>query len=450
MRIYCLGICGTFMGGLARLARALGHEVAGADAGVYPPMSTQLAEAGIRIDEGYDPAHLPTNVDRVVIGNALSRGNPMVEAVLDRGLPYVSGPGFLAETVLADRFVVAVAGTHGKTTTASMVAWILEAAGVAPGFLIGGVPGNFGTSARLTDSPVFVVEADEYDTAFFDKRAKFVHYKPRTLILNNLEFDHADIYPDLAAIQRQFHHLVRTVPGNGRLIVNDDEPALRAVLAEGCWTPVETLGAEGHWRATEPNADGTVEVIFEDRVIAAARWPFAGAYNRANALAAIAAARHAGVPPNVGVAALADFAGVRRRQEVLYDDGRIRVMDDFAHHPTAIAATLAGIRGESSGRRIVCVLEPASNTMRRGVHQGRLGLALAAADVRFALRPPDLAWDLAAEIGPDATVLDDPDVLAARLVETCRAGDVVVLMSNGSFRGLRERLPAMLAARSEA
>lgn len=438
------------MGGLARLAKALGHDVAGADAGAYAPMSTQLAEAGIRVDEGYDPKYLPSGVDRVVIGNALSRGNPMVEAVLDRGLNYVSGPALLAETVLADRFVIAVAGTHGKTTTASMIAWILEAAGVQPGYLIGGVPANFGASARLTDSGVFVIEADEYDAAFFDKRAKFVHYRPRTVVLNNLEYDHADIYPDLASIQRQFHHLVRTVPASGRLIVNQEEPALDEVLEQGCWTPRETFGGGGDWQIAEVEPDGAVTVAYQGETVASARWPFVGAHNRANALAAVAACRHAGITPDVAVHALSDFAGVQRRQETLYEGGGIRVLDDFAHHPTAIAATLDGVRQAGDGRRIVAVLEPASNSMRQGIHQGRLGPAMQAADLRLALHPPDLSWDLQTELGPGAEVLDDAEMLAARLAAICQSGDIIVLMSNGSFRGLRERLPEVLAGQGAA
>lgn len=450
MHVHILGICGTFMGGLARLARELGHTVTGSDAGVYPPMSTQLREAGIAIREGYAAANLDPAPDCVVVGNALSRGNPEVEAVLDRGLPYTSGPQWLAEQVLAGRWVLAVAGTHGKTTTASMLAWILEYAGMAPGFLIGGVPANFGVTARLGETPFFVVEADEYDSAFFDKRSKFVHYRPRTAVLNNLEFDHADIFPDLAAIQRQFHHLVRTVPGSGLIIAPADEPALDEVLAQGCWTPVEFLGGpDAPWRAEGGAADGSAfDVVCGTERVGRVEWGMLGRHNVRNALAAIAAARHAGVPAHHAVAALGEFRGVARRMQVRGEAGGVTVYDDFAHHPTAIATTVEGLRRRVDGARILAVLEPRSNTMRMGVHRERLAPALAAADRVYLFQPPGLGWDIeavAGTLGGRAAVYADLQRLIDAVLAEARSGDHVLVMSNGAFGGIHERLLAALA-----
>lgn len=450
MHIHILGICGTFMGGLALLARAAGHHVTGGDANVYPPMSEQLREQGIGLSEGWDPAQLEPVPDMVVIGNALSRGNPCVEAVLERGLPYTSGPQWLAEQLLADRWVLAVAGTHGKTTTTAMLAWILEHAGLQPGFLIGGVATDFGVSARAGTAPFFVVEADEYDTAFFDKRAKFVHYRPRTLILNNLEYDHADIYPDLASIRRQFHHLVRTVPGNGRILVNARDPELAAVLEQGCWTPCERFAVDGggDWNARLLAADGSRAELSVDRVVVGElRWALRGRHNVENALAALAAARHAGVPPAEGLRALAVFRGVKRRMELRGERSGVRVYDDFAHHPTAIRLTLEAARRAAPRRRLVAVLEPRSNTMKLGVHRGALAAALAAADRVFLYQPPYVEWPLAEVAGAlpgRATVADSIEALIGELAGFLRSGDDVVIMSNGNFGGIHGRLLAAL------
>ncbi|MGM0412554.1 MAG: UDP-N-acetylmuramate:L-alanyl-gamma-D-glutamyl-meso-diaminopimelate ligase [Pseudomonadota bacterium] len=441
MHLHILGIAGTFMGGLAQLARAAGHEVTGADAAVYPPMSDQLTAAGIPLHEGWDPAQLEPAPDVVVIGNALSRGNPVVEAVLDRGIPYTSGPQWLAEQVLAGRHVIAVAGTHGKTTTASLVAALLEAAGEAPGFLIGGVPGDFGVSARLGEGRCFVVEADEYDTAFFDKRSKFLHYRPRTLVLNNLEFDHADIFADLADIQRQFHHLVRTVPGTGAILAPAADPAIDAVLEQGCWTPVTRAGPGGDWEA---GGHGThLTLARQGQTVVDTEWPLTGEHNRANAAMAVAAVAAAGVEPATAASALAGFAGVRRRQELRGEPRGIRLLDDFAHHPTAIRTTLAGLREERPEGRLWVVTEPRSATMRRGVHRDALAGALAAADGVFALRPEGLEWDLAealAPLGERARIADELEPLVAGVAAVATPGDTVVVMSNGGFGGIHERL----------
>jgi UDP-N-acetylmuramate: L-alanyl-gamma-D-glutamyl-meso-diaminopimelate ligase len=453
VHIHILGICGTFMGGIALLARARGHTVSGQDANVYPPMSTQLAEQGIELTEGFAPEGIPDAADAIVIGNALSRGNPAVEYVLDRGLPYTSGPQWLAENLLQGSWVLAVAGTHGKTTTASMLAWILEDAGLAPGFLIGGVPHNFGVSARAGETPFFVVEADEYDTAFFDKRSKFVHYRPRTAILNNLEYDHADIFPDLTAIQRQFHHLVRTVPGNGLLVVPQSDQALDEVLAMGCWTPVECFGmdAEGGWSARRVAPDGSrFDVYWGESCEGTVAWELLGDHNVANALAAVAAARHAGVPPARAVEALGRFRGIKRRLELRGEVEGVRVYDDFAHHPTAVATTLAGLRRWVGAARIIAVLEPRSNTMRLGVHRDALGPALAEADEVFFYGPPDLGWDLAAVaagMGPRARVCQDIESIVDEVAEMARPGDHVLIMSNGGFGGIHGRLLAALGGR---
>ncbi|MEJ2651992.1 MAG: UDP-N-acetylmuramate:L-alanyl-gamma-D-glutamyl-meso-diaminopimelate ligase [Gammaproteobacteria bacterium] len=446
MHIHILGICGTFMGGIAVLAREMGYTVSGSDANVYPPMSIQLERAGIRLGQGYEPAHLEPAPDLVVIGNALSRGNAAVEYVLDRGLLYTSGPGFLADHVLKDRWVLAVAGTHGKTTTSSMLAWILEFARLTPGFLIGGVPGNFDISARLGNAPFFVVEADEYDTAFFDKRSKFVHYRPRTLILNNLEFDHADIFPDLAAIQRQFHHLVRTVPGNGLIVTPRDDVAMNDVLAQGCWTPLERFALDGDadWTARDIAPDGgSFAVYWRDQLQGKLVWNQIGMHNVRNAIAAVAAARHAGVPAAHGIAALADFRGVKRRMEQRGVVNGITVYDDFAHHPTAIATTLAGLRHRVGKARIIALLEPRSNTMRMGVHREQLAPSLAEADAVFLYDPPDLDWDLvavASVLGAKARVAVTVEALVDAVTALARPGDHVLIMSNGAFGGVHEKL----------
>lgn len=453
MHLHILGICGTFMGGIALLARALGHRVTGSDANVYPPMSTQLEAAGIALLEGYAAEHLDPAPDVVVVGNAMRRGIPAVEALLDRGLPYVSGPQWLREHLLGDRWVLGVAGTHGKTTTASMLAWILAEAGLDPGFLIGGVPRDFGVSARLGASPFFVVEADEYDTAFFDKRSKFIHYGARTLILNNLEHDHADIFDDLAMIQRQFHHLVRTVPGTGLILHPKADPALDEVLAMGCWTPRETVGDGGDWTAELVRADGSeLRVAWRGEALGALRWGQSGRHNVNNALAALAAARHAGVPPAVGLDALARFSGVKRRMERRGEVAGVTLYDDFAHHPTAIAATLDGLRRRVGEQRILAVFEPRSNTMRLGVHNATLPKSLAAADRVYVYAVEGLGWDapaVFAELGERVVIADQVQDLIARIVAEVRAGDQILVMSNGGFEGLHGRLLEALAHRSD-
>ena len=449
-KIYILGICGTFMGGVALLARELGFAVAGCDANIYPPMSTQLVAAGIDLDEGFDPQRLPGDAD-IVVGNALSRGNPCVEAMLDRGLSFRSGPQWLAENLLRERWVLAASGTHGKTTVSSLMAWILEHAGLEPGFLIGGVPQNFGVSARAGGGRYFVVEADEYDSAFFDKRAKFVHYGPRTLVINNLEFDHADIYPDLAAIQRQFHHLVRCVPGSGLLLTPAGDAAVEEMLAMGCWTPRQTLAvaAAADWRAELAAPDGSRWVLCDpDGGRHEISWSQRGRHNVANALAAVAAARHAGVGVEQAAVALDNFRGVRRRLELRGAPRGVKVYDDFAHHPTAIRSTLAGLRaGTADGGRIVAVIEPRSNTMRMGQHRGELAAAVGDADRVYWYQPPGLDWSLDAVVAsgvPPASVHDDIDAIVAAVAAGARSGDSVVIMSNGSFGGIHERLLSAL------
>lgn len=443
MHIHILGICGTFMGGIAALAKALGHQVTGSDANVYPPMSTQLEALGIRLMEGYKAEHLDPAPDLVVVGNALGRGNPAVEYLLDRGLPYVSGPQWLGDHLLRERWVLAVAGTHGKTTTASMLAWVLEDCGLSPGFLIGGVPGNFGVSARLGDTPFFVVEADEYDSAFFDKRSKFVHYHPRTAILNNLEFDHADIFPDLAAIERQFHHLVRTIPGSGRILAPASDKALQRVLAMGCWTPVELAGRE--WTLAEVEGDGSAfTVCFEGVSQGRVNWSMLGLHNVSNALMTIAAARHVGIKPADAIAALNRFVPPKRRMELRGEVAGIRVYDDFAHHPTAITTTLGGLRANVGNSRIIAVLEPRSNTMKLGVHRHQLAESLTAADQVMLLQPPEIKWSLADTVaGPlagKAAVYEDVEALAAAVVAASQPGDSLLIMSNGSFGGLHDKV----------
>ncbi|TVQ85827.1 MAG: UDP-N-acetylmuramate:L-alanyl-gamma-D-glutamyl-meso-diaminopimelate ligase [Chromatiaceae bacterium] len=453
MHLHILGICGTFMGGVALLARALGHRVTGSDANVYPPMSTQLEAAGILLQEGYAADQLQPAPDVVVVGNAMKRGLPVVEYLLDAGLPYVSGPQWLAEHLLRGRHVLAVAGTHGKTTTASMLAWVLTEAGLDPGFLIGGVPQGFGQSARLGRGSCFVVEADEYDTAFFDKRSKFVHYQPRTLVLNNLEFDHADIFDDLAQIERQFHHLVRIVPGTGRILYPAADAALAAVLAMGCWTPTETLGlapddGATDWSARLLAADGSAAEIKRcGRSVGVLRWSQLGRHNVRNGLAAIAAAAQVGVDPVAAVAALSRFAGVRRRLEWRGEAGGVQVYDDFAHHPTAIATTLDGLRQRVGDARILAVLEPRSNTMRMGVHAAALAAALAPADQVWIYAPPDLGWDAAgalAALGARLQVQDQVVTLVTRIAAAAQPGDHVLVMSNGGFEGIHQRLLEVL------
>ncbi len=438
------------MAGVALLARSLGHEVAGSDVGVYPPMSTQLAEQGIAMHEGYDVAHLTPAPDAVIIGNVLSRGNALVEAVLDRDLPYISGAQWVAENVLRHRWVLAVAGTHGKTTTASMLAWILEYAGLKPGFLIGGVPANFGASARLTDSRFFVIEADEYDTAFFDKRSKFVHYRARTAVLNNLEYDHADIFPDLDAIKRQFHHFVRIVPPTGRLIVNAADANLSAVLAMGSWTPIEKFGANGEWTARPILVDAAqFRVQLRGKEMGEVRWGLYGSHNMDNALAAIAAAHHVGVPVDRALAALTAFQNTKRRLEICGQVGGVTVYDDFAHHPTAIEVTLAALRARVGRQRIVAVLELRSNTMRLGVHRDTLADSLKAADQVLLLRPTARSWDIGgviAELEGRGAAHDTTETLLQALRQTLRPGDHVLIMSNGNFDGLHARLLDCLRA----
>ena len=442
MHIHILGICGTFMGGIALLARAAGHKVTGCDANVYPPMSTQLEEQGIGLVEGYGVEQLGLKPDVFVVGNAISRGNPLLEAVLDQGLPYVSGPQWLAENVLQGRWVLAVAGTHGKTTTTSLLAWILEDAGLNPGFLVGGVPKNFGVSARLTESPFFVIEADEYDTAFCDKRSKFVHYRPRTAILNNLEFDHADIFADLDAIQTQFHHLVRTIPRSGRIVANAAEETLPQVIERGCWSELEWFNDAAGWSIAEGQVEDEVVVRHLGKEIGRQRLPLSGRHNRANALAAIAAARHVGVTPEVGLDALTRFEGVKRRLELRGTVRGVAVYDDFAHHPTAITLTVEGLRRQVGEARILAVLEPRSNTMKLGVMKDQLPASLAQADKVFCYAA-NLGWDAREALAPIAgktVVEDDLDALVRAIVAEAREGDRVLVMSNGGFGGIHGKL----------
>ena len=446
MHIHILGICGTFMGGTALLARAAGHRVSGCDANVYPPMSTQLTEQGIELSEGYGAEQIALSPDLFVVGNAISRGNPLLEEILNRGLPYISGPQWLADNVLRDKWVLAVAGTHGKTTTTSLLTWILEEAGLNPGFLVGGVPLDFGISARLTDSPFFVIEADEYDTAFCDKRSKFVHYRPRTAILNNLEFDHADIFTDLEAIETQFHHFVRTLPGNGLIVANGGEASIKRVLERGCWTPVEWFNVDSAWQVGNSTAD-EFSILFEGKTLGATRLSLPGAHNRANALAALAAARHAGVPVDIGIKALGAFHGVKRRLELCGTIRGVTVYDDFAHHPTAIAATISGLRGKVGRKRILAVLEPRSNTMKRGTMKDQLAASLREADLVFCYSR-DLGWDVAAALSPlqnKAATFDDLETLITAVVHAAEQGDHVLLMSNGGFGGIRPKLLRALA-----
>jgi UDP-N-acetylmuramate: L-alanyl-gamma-D-glutamyl-meso-diaminopimelate ligase len=459
MHIHILGICGTFMGGLAALARESGHRVTGCDANVYPPMSDQLRALGIELIEGYRAEQLALKPDLFVVGNVVTRGNALIEAVLDAGLPYTSGPQWLAEHVLQGRHVLAVAGTHGKTTTTSMLAHVLEHAGLQPGFLVGGVPMNFGVSARLGSGKTFVIEADEYDTAFFDKRSKFVHYRPRTAVLNNLELDHADIFDDLAAIERQFHHLVRTVPASGRLVVNAREESLQRVLAMGCWSEVLRFGGRkeepGALRARgEPHA---FDVLRGSLKIARVEWSLLGEHNQMNALAAIAAAEHVGVPPDVAARALAGFENVRRRLELRGEVRGILVYDDFAHHPTAMRTTVNGLRRKVDSQlavpgapraRILAVFEPRSNTMKLGTMKAQLPWSLEEADLAFC-HSGGLTWsaeEALAPMGAQAVVCNTIDKLVARVVAAARPGDHILCMSNGGFGGVHEKLLEALAA----
>ncbi len=460
MHIHILGICGTFMGGLAVLAKEAGHRVTGCDANVYPPMSTQLRAQGIELIEGFGTDQLGLQPDLYVIGNVVSRGNPLMEAIMDRGLPYVSGPQWIGEHILRDKWVLAVAGTHGKTTTSSMLAWILEDAGYHPGFLIGGVPLNFGISARIggeggEGASFFVIEADEYDTAFFDKRSKFVHYRPRTAILNNLEYDHADIFPDIGAIETQFHHLVRTVPSSGRLVVNGHEASLRRVVERGCWSEVEWFDGEGNWDMVE-HPDGSFDVFFNGERIGAVHWSLTGEHNRWNAIAAIAAARHVGVPPQQAMASLASFQNVKRRMETRGVVNGVTVIDDFAHHPTAIATTVTGLRKKVGQSRILAVLEPRSNTMKLGTMKDALPGSLVDADLVFGYGAKGdgkdaLGWDLGAALSPlgeRARAFDDLPALVAAVAAAAQPGDSVLVMSNGGFGGVHQKLLDALAAKA--
>lgn len=454
MHVHILGICGTFMGGIAALARTTGHRVTGSDQNVYPPMSDQLAALGIELIEGYDPQQLQLKPDVVVVGNVMSRGNPLVEALLESGIPYTSGPEWLAQHVLAGRWTLAVAGTHGKTTTSSILAWILEHAGLDPGFLIGGMPGNFNVTARLGGGKHFVVEADEYDTAFFDKRAKFVHYRPRTAVLNNLEHDHADIYPDVASIQWQFHQLLRMVPRNGLVVANAGDANVMRVIDMGCWTPVErfasTVSSDTAWYAcAPPGGDYSAFAIMEgNRRVGDVEWQMLGRHNAENALGAVLAARGAGVSFETAIAALKEFRGVRRRLETRGVVGGITVYDDFAHHPTAIDLTIDALRRRIGTSRLVAVLEPRSNTMKLGTHRDAMAKSLERADRVWLYQGPNVSWDVAgsvAALGERACVAKDVDQLVATLGETLTSGDHVLIMSNGGFGGIHKKLLERLA-----
>ena len=442
MHIHILGICGTFMGGIAVIARQAGHEVTGCDSSVYPPMSTQLESHGIKLIEGYDPSQIELKPDIFVIGNVVSRGNLLMEEILNRNLQYISAPQWLSENVLKDKWVLAVSGTHGKTTTSSMLAWILEYAGMKPGFLIGGIPENFSVSARLSsDSPFFVIEADEYDTAFFDKRSKFVHLQPRTAILNNLEFDHSDIFVDLASIMQQFHHFVRLIPKNGLIITNGREENLEEVLAKGCWTPIEKIGVDDGWQARTLGNDST-DISFRGKSQGTLNWGLMGEHNRMNALAALAAAHHAGVTIEIGITALRKFKNVKRRMELCGVANEITVYDDFAHHPTAIQTTLEGLRNKINDARIIAVLEPRSNTMRMGTWQDRLAECLKAADLVFCYTS-NLGWDVEEAlkpIGSRAVSSDNLEKLIEAITVATHPGDYVLIMSNGGFGGIQEKI----------
>lgn len=451
MHIHILGICGTFMGGIAALAKHLGHRVTGSDKNVYPPMSTQLENLGIELIEGFSPEQLDVNPDMVVIGNAMSRGNPVVEEVLNRKLPYTSGPQWLLDNFLKDKWVLAVAGTHGKTTTSSMLAWVLEYAKMDPGFLIGGIPENFGISARTGTSPFFVIEADEYDTAFFDKRSKFVHYRPNTVILNNLEFDHADIFNNLQDIQKQFHHLMRMVPGNGLVVSPSQDNALNEVLAMGCWTESQKLGTD--WDYELLDSDGSsFKVNFRGEYQGTVTWSLIGEHNVANGIMALAAARHVGVTPAVAIEALAEFKNVKRRMEHKGTVNDITVYDDFAHHPTAITTTLAGLRAQVQNQRIIAVLEPRSNTMKMGIHKDTLIDSLSDADQSLIFEPPQLGWSMQEaieKVSHHVELHDSIDGLIHKIVDIAKPNDHVLIMSNGGFGGIHDKLLAKLNSQAK-
>lgn len=448
MHIHILGICGTFMGSLAVLAKELGYKVTGSDANVYPPMSTQLQAQGIELLQGYTPEHLQPAPDLVIIGNAMSRGNPAVEYVLNQNIPYTSGPQWLSEHILQQRHVLAVAGTHGKTTTSSMLAWVLEAAGLKPGFLIGGVPQNFAISARLGDSKYFVIEADEYDTAFFDKRSKFVHYHARTAILNNLEYDHADIFPDLAAIEQQFHHLVRTVPSKGLIIYPSSENALQRVIDKGCWTPTETTG-QGDWQAQLLEEDGShFKVSFKNQICGTVKWPLTGLHNVNNALACIAAANHIGISPQDSTKALSLFKNVKRRMEKVAEVNGVTIYDDFAHHPTAITTTLDGLRKKIGNAQLIAIIEPRSNSMKLGAHRSGLAESAITADHVIWYAPSNLGWDLASTVKgsvASTTVCDSLEAIIEIAKKQAKTGTHIVIMSNGGFGGIHQKLANALA-----
>lgn len=448
MHLHILGICGTFMGGLALIARAAGHTVTGCDSGVYPPMSTQLEEQGVRLIEGFDASQIELRPDLFIVGNVVTRGNPLMEAILDKGLPYTSGPQWLGEEILRGQHVLAVAGTHGKTTTSSMLAWILEHAGMEPNFLIGGIAADLKVSARFrAASKTFVIEADEYDTAFFDKRSKFVHYHPRTAILNNLEFDHADIFADLTAIETQFHHLVRTIPSQGRIIRPAACESLDRVLSRGCWTPVQTFGASGQWQVLNGSHTAEFQVAHNSVPVGTIHWDLTGKHNQMNALAALAAAKHLGVPAQAGIEALSVFGGVKRRMELRGTAGGVKVYDDFAHHPTAIATTLQGLRKQLGSERILAVIEPRSNTMKLGTMAARLPEALQDADLTFCFGAASgkhaLGWNpelIFAPLGERASAYDDLDKMIEAICLSARPGDSILVMSNGSFGGIHQKL----------
>ncbi|AZQ85897.1 UDP-N-acetylmuramate:L-alanyl-gamma-D-glutamyl-meso-diaminopimelate ligase [Colwellia sp. Arc7-635] len=454
MHLHILGICGTFMGGIAAIAKQMGFRVSGCDANVYPPMSTQLEQLGIELKSGYLVEHLDDEPDIVIVGNAMTRGNPMVEYILDRKIPYTSGPQWLLEHVLKDRWVLAVSGTHGKTTTSSMLTWILQYAGMEPGFLIGGVPQNFDCSARLGNAPFFVIEADEYDTAFFDKRSKFVHYRPNTLVINNMEFDHADIFHDLSDIQRQFHHLIRMVPSNGLVLSPKNELAINETLAMGCWTPTEySVDNENKllgWHADKCIADGSEFIVsFQGEVQGQVNWALIGDFNIDNGLMAIAAARHAGVPTAVAIEALATFINTKRRLELKGEVNQVRVFDDFAHHPTAIAKTLAGVRANVGNKRVIAILEPRSNTMKSGVHKDTLAKSLADADMVFVYQGEQVQWSvdaLVADCQQPCFIGQDITAMVHDIVAKTQAGDTLVVMSNGGFGGIHEKLLSALSS----
>jgi len=450
MKIHILGICGTFMGGIALLAREQGHEVSGSDQNVYPPMSTQLQESGIDLLQGYTEDHLKPAPDLVIIGNTLGRGNACIEYILNQGLPFTSGPQWLSENFLNDRYVLAVAGTHGKTTTTSMLAWLLDQAGKDTGFLIGGVAENFGISARSGSSEFFVIEADEYDTAFFDKRSKFIHYHARTQVINNIEYDHADIFSDIADVRRQFHHLMKTLPATGRVITRHGDAEIARVLDMGCWTPVQTFGLDdGDWTVNNQAADySRFQVLADGRVQGTVEWGLIGAHNAENALAAIAAAESAGVSPQQACSILAGFRSVKRRLQQLAKINGITVYDDFAHHPTAVRATLAALRGRVGAERIIAVLEPRSNTMKMGVHKDTLGDSLAGADHIFLYQGPDVRWDLtviSTQLGDKCRNLKEINEIIAEILRLCRPGDHILIMSNGGFENFQQRLIERLA-----